>query len=99
MPDPMTPPMTRAKVIQGPRRRLGAGLLGLTGLHVSQVVHGSATPSVVRKRTMCPSGLLVPCGRSGQAARHQFSEGPMRAFIFPGQGSQSVGMGAALAGA
>src|SRR5215469_804990 len=57
-----------------------------------------------RRRSRAPgtrsrSGSLDPYGRSGQAAPHQVSEGPMRAFIFPGQGSQSVGMGAALAGA
>ena len=42
-----------------------------------------------------PLPCLTRVHRAGQSARRSFPEGPqMRAFIFPGQGSQSVGMGA-----
>jgi [acyl-carrier-protein] S-malonyltransferase len=39
--------------------------------------------------------LTTDLGRANR--RRVIQEGPMRAFIFPGQGSQAVGMGAALA--
>jgi [acyl-carrier-protein] S-malonyltransferase len=57
--------------------------------------------SVVRQPAGCeavPSYGLT--GAVGRAKRRAGIEGPqMRAFIFPGQGSQAVGMGAALADA
>src|SRR6476620_3743381 len=70
----MTPPMTSAKVIQGPSSF-------------------ASRLSLIRPLTPWQSPFV------GLVARRFIAGVEMRAFIFPGQGSQAVGMGAALAGA
>src|SRR5438874_1310939 len=76
MPEPTTPPMTRASVIHGPSSFASRSLLII--------------PPALAIRPPQPNRPRKPHNRTGFF---------MRAFIFPGQGSQAVGMGAALAGA
>src|SRR5689334_11155764 len=88
-PAPMMLPTTRAAAIQNPSWRAGgdspAGSLAAAPMPC-------AIPFV-------PSALAIrPC-RPSRPAVHSRTGEHMRAFIFPGQGSQAVGMGAALAGA
>jgi [acyl-carrier-protein] S-malonyltransferase len=85
MPEPIIVPTTIAPLIQPPRRFEGGGAAGGSG----------AAGSVIGRTLHGPAGLAIGGPAPNRAASKQGTE--MRAFIFPGQGSQAVGMGAALA--
>src|SRR5579859_5810013 len=87
MPDPIIVPMTIAALIHLPSiREEGSGCVSM-GTTWLVIVAGFAFPA----------GVGNPHARA--YARRDRQGRLMRAFIFPGQGSQAVGMGAALAGA
>jgi [acyl-carrier-protein] S-malonyltransferase len=85
MPDPTIVPTTIAMLIQRPSiRDEGSGWVSM-----------GTTWSVIQRASHPSPGLAIGTPAPNRRATIQGSS--MRAFIFPGQGSQAVGMGSALA--